>query len=50
MAGPHLRRMVVSEVPCICYIDREGIVRYRDVGFGSGKEEEIERKIKELLH
>ena len=40
----------VSEVPCICYIDREGIVRYRDVGFGSGKEEEIERKIKELLH
>ena len=40
----------VSEVPCICYIDKSGVVRYRDVGFGPGKEKEIERKIKELLH
>ena len=31
------------------YIDRTGEIRYRDVGFGSGKETEVERKVKELL-
>lgn len=39
----------VQGIPCTYYIDKEGIVRYRDVGFGPGGEREIERKIKELL-
>ena len=39
----------VNGIPCTYYIDKEGIVRYRDVGFGPGGEREIERKIQELL-
>lgn len=39
----------VKGIPCTYYVDKEGIVRYRDVGFGTGWEREIERKIKELL-
>jgi len=39
----------IKGIPCTYYVDKEGIVRYRDVGFGAGWEREIERKIKELL-
>ena len=39
----------VSGIPCTYYIDREGIVRHRSVGFGPGDEALIEQKIKELL-
>lgn len=39
----------VQGVPCTYYIDKEGIVRYREVGFGPGGEVAIEQKIKELL-
>ena len=39
----------VSEIPCICYIDKSGVVRYRAVGFAPGKEKEIGRKIAKLL-
>jgi len=39
----------IRGIPTLFYIDREGKVRYRDVGFGRGKEKDIERKIKELL-
>jgi len=38
----------VRGIPCTYYIDKGGIVRYRDVGFSPGKEKEIERKIREL--
>ena len=39
----------IRGIPTLFYIDREGEVRYRDVGFSDGKEEVIERKVKELL-
>ena len=39
----------VNGIPCTYYIDREGIVRHRSVGFGPGDEAAIEEKIKELL-
>lgn len=39
----------VRGIPCTYYIDRKGIVRSRSVGFGSGDEALIEKKIKELL-
>ncbi len=39
----------IKGIPTLYYIDREGKVRYRDVGYGTGKEKEIERKVKQLL-
>ena len=39
----------VGGIPDTYYIDKEGIVRYRALGFSSGQETEIEKKIKELL-
>ena len=39
----------ISGIPCTYYIDREGIVRHRSVGFAPGGEVLIEEKIKGLL-
>jgi peroxiredoxin len=39
----------VRGIPCTYYIDKMGIIRYRDVGFGPGEEKKIEQKITELL-
>ena len=39
----------VGGIPDTYYIDKAGVVRYRDLGFGDGQETEIEKKIKELL-
>ena len=39
----------VSGIPCTYYIDREGIIRHRSIGFGPGDEVMIEEKIKALL-
>ena len=39
----------ISGIPCTYYIDREGIVRHRSVGFAPSGEVLIEEKIKELL-
>lgn len=39
----------VSGIPCTYYIDREGIVQHRSVGFSPGDEVQIEEKIKQLL-
>ena len=39
----------VTGIPATFYIDKKGIVRHKDVGFGPGKEKEIEQKIVELL-
>ena len=47
--GTQARGYDVSGIPCTYYIDRKGIVRSRSVGFGSGDEALIEKKIKELL-
>lgn len=38
----------VSGIPDTYYIDKAGVVRYRDLGF-DGNPEGLERKIKELL-
>lgn len=46
---PQFQEYGVRGIPCTYYVDKAGIVRYRDVGFGSGGEREIERKIMELL-
>jgi cytochrome c biogenesis protein CcmG/thiol:disulfide interchange protein DsbE len=37
-------------IPTLFYIDRNGKVHHRDVGFSDGNEKVIERKVKELLH
>ena len=39
----------VSGIPCTYYIDREGIIQHRSVGFGPGDEVQIEEKINKLL-
>ena len=39
----------VSGIPCTYYIDREGIIQHRSVGFGPGDEVMIEEKIQKLL-
>jgi hypothetical protein len=39
----------VQGIPCTYYIDKDGIVRYRENGFGPGGEVTMEQKIKELL-
>lgn len=39
----------IRGIPAAFYIDREGKIRYSEVGYGPGVEREVERKIKELL-
>jgi thiol-disulfide isomerase/thioredoxin len=39
----------ITGIPTAFYIDKEGKIRYRDVGFGPGKEKQMEQKIKELI-
>jgi thiol-disulfide isomerase/thioredoxin len=39
----------VTGIPTLFYIDKEGKVRYRDVGFTDGDEQEVDRSIKEML-
>jgi peroxiredoxin len=39
----------VASIPCTYYVDRDGKVQYRDVGFPSDGEAKMEQKIKELL-
>lgn len=47
--GTQAQRYDVSGIPCTYYIDREGIIRHRSVGFGPGDEALIEEQIKALL-
>ncbi|MHC4325873.1 MAG: HEAT repeat domain-containing protein, partial [Planctomycetota bacterium] len=39
----------IRGIPAAFYIDREGRIRYREVGYGPGAEIEVERKVNELL-
>jgi len=39
----------ISGIPTAFYIDKEEKIRYCDVGFGPGKEKQIEQKVRELL-
>ena len=43
-----IRAYGVRGIPNTYYIDKTGVVRYRDLGF-DGNPEGLERKIKELL-
>ena len=47
--GTQAERYGIRGIPCTYYIDREGIIRYRSVGFAPGDEALIETKIRELL-
>ena len=47
--GTQAQEYDVSGIPCTYYIDREGIIQHRSVGFGPGDEVLIEEKIKKLL-
>lgn len=47
--GTQAQSYDVSGIPCTYYIDREGLIRYRNVGFGPGDEVMIEEKIQKLL-
>lgn len=47
--GTQARGYDVSGIPCTYYIDRQGVIRHRSVGFAPGGETLIEEKIKELL-
>ncbi|MBM4027834.1 MAG: tetratricopeptide repeat protein, partial [Planctomycetes bacterium] len=40
----------IKAIPTLFYVDREGIVRYRIVGFNKGGEQEIEARVRELLN
>ena len=48
-ADKQFRQYGARSIPTAFYIDKDGKIRYRDVGFGPGKEKEMERKVKELL-
>ncbi|MHC4630411.1 MAG: redoxin family protein [Planctomycetota bacterium] len=48
-ADKQFKEYGARSIPTAFYIDKEGMIRYRDVGFGPGKEKEMEQKIKELL-
>lgn len=48
-ADEEFKEYGIKGIPTAFYVDREGKIRYRDVGFGPGKEEQIEQKVKELL-
>jgi len=39
----------IRGIPAAFYIDREGKIRYCEIGFGPGREKEVEQKVSELL-
>jgi len=39
----------IRAIPTLFYIDRNGKVRYMEIGFSEGKEKDMETRIKELL-
>lgn len=43
------RKYAVRAIPTVFYIDKMGKIRYRELGYGPGKEKDMEQKIKELL-
>lgn len=48
-ADEQFQKYRINGIPTVYYINREGNIHYRDVGFSPGKEKDIEQKIKELL-
>jgi len=48
-ADKQFRQYGARSIPTAFYIDKDGMIRYRDVGFRQGKEKEMEQKVKELL-
>ena len=48
-ADKQFNEYAIEGIPTLFYVDREGKIRYRDVGFGPGREKQIEQRVKELL-
>jgi thiol-disulfide isomerase/thioredoxin len=44
-----LRTFSTSGIPTVVLIDREGIVRYGQVGYSPGSDQELEREVQALL-
>lgn len=48
-ADEQFKEYGIRGIPTAFYINREGEIRHCEIGFGPGKENEMEQKIKELL-
>jgi hypothetical protein len=48
-ATQQFRDYGIRAIPTAVYIDKKGKVRYGDIGFRPGGEQEMERKVQELL-
>lgn len=48
-ADEQFKEYGVRGIPALFYVDGEGKIRHRDVGFSTGKEKEIEHKVQQLL-
>ncbi|MHC4540369.1 MAG: redoxin family protein [Planctomycetota bacterium] len=48
-ADKQFKEYGIRGIPAAFYIDREGKIRYREIGFRPGREKEVEQKVRELL-
>ncbi len=48
-ADEQFKEYGIRGIPTAFYIDREGKIRYCEIGFSPGREKEVEQKVKELL-
>ena len=48
-ADEQFKEYGIRGIPTAFYIDREGKIRYREIGFGPGREKEVEQKVRDLL-
>jgi thiol-disulfide isomerase/thioredoxin len=48
-AAKQFQEYGIRVIPTLFYIDKEGMVRHQESGFGKGKEKELEAKVRELL-
>jgi len=44
-----MKKRIVSVLPVPVLPHREGKIRYHEIGFGPGREKEVEQKVRELL-
>jgi thiol-disulfide isomerase/thioredoxin len=48
-ASEQFKQYGIRGIPTLFYIDREGKICYCEIGFASGREQQMEQKVKELL-
>ncbi len=48
-ADEQFKEYGISGIPTVFYLDRNGMIRYHEVGFVPGSEKEVEQKVRELL-